>query len=232
MALLTRCLSVRKAVLGMMAMHRLQDGQQHHSIGGQTPAEKEKLVQEVEQYKKEAERVSGYPRLCASLGAVPIVSVLPRCSADPVAGGCPECLGHSGSDSMSSMIVDRTGQEPGVGTNDDIEKLAPDFVTWTGLLHRILNINIPLARYMYNSTYRRLGRLHDSREDGSELNAAHYLRNAALVRRRSWWRRVCHPSPVARRPAPCTLHPAHDDAPERLTPCGAFTTTGPQMTAA
>ncbi|GFZ48664.1 Ca2+/calmodulin-dependent protein kinase [Saitozyma sp. JCM 24511] len=46
----------RKAVLGMMAMHRLQDGQQHHSIGGQTPAEKEKLVQEVEQYKKEAER--------------------------------------------------------------------------------------------------------------------------------------------------------------------------------
>jgi hypothetical protein len=49
----------------MMAMHRLQDGQQHHSIGGQTPAEKEKLVQEVEQYKKEAERVRG--SLCSAL---------------------------------------------------------------------------------------------------------------------------------------------------------------------
>ncbi len=51
--------TVRKAVLGMMAVHRLQDGQQHgNTIGGQTPAEKEKLTHQVEQYKQEAADVS------------------------------------------------------------------------------------------------------------------------------------------------------------------------------
>ena len=37
-------------------MNRLQENQ-HHSIGGQTPAEKEKLAKEVERYKEEAEQV-------------------------------------------------------------------------------------------------------------------------------------------------------------------------------
>ncbi|WVQ84460.1 hypothetical protein IAT38_006612 [Cryptococcus sp. DSM 104549] len=43
----------RKAVLGMMAVHRFQE---HHSatIHGQTDAEKERFKQEVEQYKEEA----------------------------------------------------------------------------------------------------------------------------------------------------------------------------------
>jgi hypothetical protein len=41
----------------MMAMHRLQD-KEHHTIGGQTDAEKEKLAKEIEAYKAEAERVS------------------------------------------------------------------------------------------------------------------------------------------------------------------------------
>ena len=45
---------VRKAVLGMMAVHRFQD---HNSIGGQTPAEKEKYAKEVERRKQEAEQV-------------------------------------------------------------------------------------------------------------------------------------------------------------------------------
>jgi len=43
----------RKAVLGMMAAHRLQD---HRSLGGQTAAEKDKFVKEVEAYKAEAEK--------------------------------------------------------------------------------------------------------------------------------------------------------------------------------
>ncbi len=48
--------SVRKAVLGMMAIHRFQD---HNTVGGgQTSAEKEKFAKEVEKYKEEAERVS------------------------------------------------------------------------------------------------------------------------------------------------------------------------------
>ncbi|WWC71985.1 uncharacterized protein I206_105944 [Kwoniella pini CBS 10737] len=47
----------RKAVLGMMAVHRFQD-QQHHSVGGgQTAQQKEQLVKEVEEMKREAERV-------------------------------------------------------------------------------------------------------------------------------------------------------------------------------
>lgn len=48
--------SVRKAVLGMMAVHRLQD---HNA--GQAEPEKAKLKKEVEQYKDEAEKV----RACA-----------------------------------------------------------------------------------------------------------------------------------------------------------------------
>lgn len=47
----------RKAVLGMMAVHRFQDG--HHGAtvgGGQTDAEKAQLAKNVEQYKQEAER--------------------------------------------------------------------------------------------------------------------------------------------------------------------------------
>ena len=48
---------VRKAVLGMMAVHRFKD---HNTVGGgHTTAEKEKLKKDVEQYKEEAERVSG-----------------------------------------------------------------------------------------------------------------------------------------------------------------------------
>ncbi len=46
---------VRRAVLGMMAVHRFHN---HNSIGGQTPAEKAKFAKQVEQYKEEAERVS------------------------------------------------------------------------------------------------------------------------------------------------------------------------------
>lgn len=47
-------LAVRRAVFGMMAAHRFQE---HKTIGGHTIAEKEKLAQEVEEYKQEAERV-------------------------------------------------------------------------------------------------------------------------------------------------------------------------------
>ncbi|EIW72069.1 hypothetical protein TREMEDRAFT_41477 [Tremella mesenterica DSM 1558] len=48
----------RRAVLGMMAVHRFQDQHaQHQSLGAaQSAAEKEKLVEEVERYKREAER--------------------------------------------------------------------------------------------------------------------------------------------------------------------------------
>ncbi|WVQ67026.1 uncharacterized protein L199_005219 [Kwoniella botswanensis] len=46
----------RKAVLGMMAVHRFKD--QPHQGGEQTAKEKEQLVKEVEEYKKEAENVS------------------------------------------------------------------------------------------------------------------------------------------------------------------------------
>ncbi|WWC64614.1 uncharacterized protein I303_107225 [Kwoniella dejecticola CBS 10117] len=46
----------RKAVLGMMAVHRFQD-QQHHTVdGGQTAEQKEQLVKEVEEMKREAEK--------------------------------------------------------------------------------------------------------------------------------------------------------------------------------
>ena len=38
----------------MMAVHRFQD---HNTIGGETPAEKEKLAKQVEKYKEEAEQV-------------------------------------------------------------------------------------------------------------------------------------------------------------------------------
>ncbi|OCF38315.1 CAMK/CAMK1 protein kinase [Kwoniella heveanensis CBS 569] len=45
----------RKAVLGMMAVHRFQD--QHHAPGdGQSAQQKEQLAKEVEEYKKEAEK--------------------------------------------------------------------------------------------------------------------------------------------------------------------------------
>lgn len=64
----------RRAVLGMMAVHRMQDQKEHHhhTVGGQTPAEKEKLKQEVERYKEEAERedvrevLAGGPTISAS----------------------------------------------------------------------------------------------------------------------------------------------------------------------
>lgn len=47
---------VRKAVLGMMAVHRLQD--HGATINGQTEAEHEKLKKEVEAFKEEAAQVS------------------------------------------------------------------------------------------------------------------------------------------------------------------------------
>lgn len=50
---------VRRAVLGMMAVHRLQDSSHAHGGLGPSPAEKEKLQQEVAAFKKEAEAVSG-----------------------------------------------------------------------------------------------------------------------------------------------------------------------------
>jgi len=50
---------VRKAVLGMMAAHRFAE-HSHTVGGGQTQAEKQQLVKNVEQYKEEAERVSGF----------------------------------------------------------------------------------------------------------------------------------------------------------------------------
>jgi hypothetical protein len=43
----------------MMAMHKMQNGLS--TIGGQTPAEKEKLRSEVQTFKEEAERVCGDP---------------------------------------------------------------------------------------------------------------------------------------------------------------------------
>ncbi|WOO81985.1 Calcium/calmodulin-dependent protein kinase cmkB [Vanrija pseudolonga] len=45
----------RRAVLGMMAVHRLQDSSHAHGGLGPSPAEKEKLQQEVAAFKKEAE---------------------------------------------------------------------------------------------------------------------------------------------------------------------------------
>ncbi|KAL1412736.1 Calcium/calmodulin-dependent protein kinase type I [Vanrija albida] len=45
----------RRAVLGMMAVHRLQDSSQSHGGLGPSAAEKEKLQQEVAAFKKEAE---------------------------------------------------------------------------------------------------------------------------------------------------------------------------------
>lgn len=48
----------RRAVRGVMAVHRMQDFTGHHTVGGQTDAEKEKekLRKEVEQMKLEAEK--------------------------------------------------------------------------------------------------------------------------------------------------------------------------------
>jgi hypothetical protein len=53
---------VRKAVLGMMAMHRLQDSVGQSASARAAEDEKNKLRGEVAQYKKEAEEVSILPR--------------------------------------------------------------------------------------------------------------------------------------------------------------------------
>lgn len=50
--------SVRKAVLGMMAVHRLQDAMGQSASQRAEQDEKTKLRGEVEQYKREAEEVS------------------------------------------------------------------------------------------------------------------------------------------------------------------------------
>lgn len=49
--------AVRRAVLGMMAVHRLQD----HNAAPHQDADKEQLAKDVEQYKNEAERVGLLP---------------------------------------------------------------------------------------------------------------------------------------------------------------------------
>lgn len=53
--------SVRKAVLGMMAMHRLQDSVGQSASARAAEEEKNKLRGELEQCKKEAEEVSVLP---------------------------------------------------------------------------------------------------------------------------------------------------------------------------
>lgn len=55
--------AVRRAVRGVMAIHRMQELGGHHTVGGQTDAEKEKLRNEVEQMKREAEKVCRPGRL-------------------------------------------------------------------------------------------------------------------------------------------------------------------------
>ncbi len=60
--------TVRKAVIGMMAMHRLQDHHSPTSAGAnsssqqsqsQSNPEKEKMQSDLDEYKKQAEEVSG-----------------------------------------------------------------------------------------------------------------------------------------------------------------------------
>jgi hypothetical protein len=89
----------------------------------------------------------------------------------------------------------------------DLVLLTPALVLSAGPLRRILNIYIPLPAACTTGRIVDSGRLHDSR-GASEMNAE----RGALPPR-------CDQGGGGL--SPVTLHPAHDDAPGRLTPCGA-----------